>query len=174
MAIHHLTTFLLRFFSQPTPPGDYDGGPTAEVGIDDAWPNGVATGQADKVWQDDSRSLAASASENIDLQTETDVYGTALGLVDVRMLIISTPTTNLGTIRMVVDLTDAAEWTAWIKSGGATDDAHMDFPPGTTVVLFNRVDNAFPVAAGDKTLEFLNLDGVNANVYSLTIVGASS
>ena len=63
---------------------------------------------------------------------------------------------------------------SFLSASGATDDAQLDFPPGTTMMLFNPIDAAYLVAGGNKIINFINLDGVNSNTYLIAALTRSA
>ena len=157
--------------SQLLPNGDEGGGKTAEVLLDLLLANGTGDNQADGQLFD-SRTLVASANEDIDLQLILDGNNLALAAAEVVILIIQTPATNLGTIRMRDSA--ATPWISFLSSSGATDDAQLDFPPGVTMLLAAPVDGTYAVAGGNKIINFINLDGVNSNTYIITVLPRTS
>ncbi|NRA03739.1 MAG: hypothetical protein HRU00_14165 [Myxococcales bacterium] len=171
MALSPQTRIALSLFAQLTPNGDEGGGKIAELDFDVVWASGTGTSQADDMYQD-SRTLVASANEDIDLQTITNGNGVAMASAEVVAIAIETPQTNAGTIRLRDSATNP--WISFLSSSGATDDAQLDFPPGATMVLAAPLDGSYAVAAGNKTLNFINLDGSNSNVYKLTLITRSA
>lgn len=161
----------INFRAQLAPNGDEGGGKIAEILVDLLFANGTGANQADGVFFD-SRDLVASANEDIDLQTILDGNNVALGAAEVVVLIIQTPATNLGNIQL--NDTAANPWISWFASSGATDDAEMIFLPGTTNLLVCTPAAAYAVAGGNKTMNFLNLDGVNTNTYILALLTRSA
>lgn len=161
----------INFRAQLAPNGDEGGGKIAEILVDLLFANGIGANQADGVFFD-SRVLVAAANEDIDLQLILDGNGVALGAAEVVVLIIQTPATNLGNIEMNDGA--ATPWVSWLNSSGGVDDAQLIFLPGTTNILVCSPAAAYAVAAGNKIINFLNLDGVNSNTYLLAILTRSA
>lgn len=167
MALSPLTKIFVAIFAQLTPDGDNSGGKIAEVSVDLGWSSGSGDNQADGVFHD-SRTLIASATETIDLQTILDGNGNALGAAEIAALIIECPQSNQGDIQM--DDSAATPWLAWLASSGATDDATLTLKPGVSQILVAPLDGSYPVSAGAKLINFVNLDGANPNTYTITAI----
>ncbi len=161
----------MNFRAQLAPDGDETGGKIGEVLVDLLFANGTGTNQGDGLFFD-SRVLTSSSNEDIDLQTILDGNGNALGAAEIAILIIQTPSTNLGTIEM--NDSAATPWVSFLTSSGATDDAELKFPPGVTMFLTAPVDGSYAVTAGNKIINFLNLDGSNSNTYLLAVIPRTS
>lgn len=171
MALSLPARISMNFLAQLAPNGDEGGGKIGEVLLDLLLSSGTGDNQGDGLFFD-SRVLVAAANEDIDLQTILDGNSVALGAAEVAILIIQTPATNLGTIRMRDSA--ATPWLSFLSSGGATDDAQLDFPPGVTMLLAAPLDGTYAVAAGNKIINFINLDGVNSNTYLLAVIPRSA
>ncbi len=170
MALNIPTQIGINFRAQLAPNGDEGGGKIGEILVDLLLGNGVGANQADGMFFDE-RSLAGGANEDIDLQTIVDGNGVALGAAEIVVLIIQTPASNTGTI----ELNDSAAnpWISWLNSA-VGQDATLDFLPGTTNVLVCTAAAAYAVAGGNKTMNFLNLEGGATNVYTLAILTRSA
>jgi hypothetical protein len=62
-------------------------------------PNGSGSGQADVIW-DDERTLAASATESLDLQALTDAFGGSIVLTALKALLIYASPTNANDVQV--------------------------------------------------------------------------
>ncbi len=170
MSLNIPTQIGINFRAQLAPDGDGTGGAISSILVDLLFANGTGANQADGVFFD-SRVLVASANEDIDLQLILDENKNALAAEQVAVLIIQTPATNLGTIQM--NDSAATPWISYLSSSGATDDARLDFLPGTTQILVCTPAVAYDVGAGNKIINFINLDGVNSNTYLLAVLTRS-
>lgn len=168
MALSPLTKILISVFAQLKPDGDEGGGKIAEVSIDVGWASGNGNNQANGLFGNDTRTLAASANEDIDFTTILDGNGNALNAEDIAALIIECPQSNQGDIQ--ARDSSANPWTGWLASSGATDDATLTIKPGAAVVLVSPIAGSYPVNAGSRVLNFINLDGSNPNDYTITAV----
>lgn len=86
--------------------------------------NGVGADQADTVWTD-SRTLAASASEDLDLAAGglTDAFGTAFAPAKIRLLVVSASGSNTNDVVLFGDANsvpflDTAATTTSVPPGG--------------------------------------------------------
>ena len=151
--------------------GDLSDGQRAKAEFDTLWGNGTGSNQAESMYYD-VRSLAASATENADLQTVTDANGVAIALVDVRMFLVQCPSTNTAGIKFYPGASNG--WTALNASSGATDDPETTIMPGATYLVHAPVDASYAVSASNKVLTFENLSGSDANTYTILAIGVKS
>lgn len=132
--------------------------------------SGTGAGMADKVFQD-TRSLAGSASESLDLAgVLTDPFGGVLTFVKVKALYIASADENLNDI--VVGAAAATPWSALLGATGT-----VTLRPGAFFLACAGVADAsgYAVGAGaTDLLKVLNNAGVNTVLYDIVIVGTSA
>lgn len=144
----------------------------------------VADGNADNqiqvVYCKDSEfdgDIAASGSLAIDLETDLDRFGDALGLADVAMLYVKTKVLNdgAGTASGVLQLRPAAAaaWDQLIKAvPGGTDTPAIEMPPGAFIVVGGFLAGTYPVTPTTaKALTLVEVGAANATGYKLQIWG---
>ena len=149
---------------------------TATAPISKTWTpldltSGTAVNQADTIFSD-TRTLAASATENINLYTQTDAVGTTFTNARVKLLCIYNRNTTAGDILRVGGLAASTTWTAPFNT---SNTATVDVAPGGVLVL------AAPSAAGftvtnttNHLLKFANVSASNSLAYDLVVIGASA
>ena len=128
--------------------------------------NGSGAGQADVIWQD-KRTLAASASESLDVQTGAlhDSFGTALTLSKIKAIIIAADGGNTNDVQ--VGGAGANAITA--PFGSATD--YVAVQPGGVLVLVNPTAGGYAVDGTHKLLKVANSAGTTGVTYSIIIFG---
>ncbi|MEV0445854.1 hypothetical protein AB0I84_12875 [Streptomyces spectabilis] len=132
--------------------------------------DGVTAGKADRVFHD-RRTLAASASEDLDLAgVLTDAFGQALTFVRVKGLFIAAAATNTNNV-----IIGNAASNAWAALLGATGTVTLR--PGASLgVMTGPADaTAYPVTAGTgDLLKVANSAGGTGVTYDVVIVGTSA
>lgn len=149
------------------------GGKTTDVGKKYALAlaNGVAAGQADRIYSD-TNTLAASANVDIDLAgTLTDPYGQTITFAKVKGLIVAAAAGN--TNNVIVGGAAATQFASWV--GAATHTVTVR--PGGVLALFtgSADANGYTVAAG--TTDFLriaNSGGTTSVTYDIWVIGTSA
>lgn len=131
--------------------------------------SGTGANQADLVWSD-TRTLAASGSESLDLAGSlTDALGASLSFARVKVILISAAAGN--TNNVVV--------------GGASEDAFVGPFADATDKLVVRPGGMVAIAAPDATayavtastadlLQVANSAGTTSVTYDVVIIGASA
>ena len=128
--------------------------------------SGTGTDQADKCWFD-ARSLATSATDALDLQTQVDLNGVALSLLEVRALVVK----NTGTVTINLSPNAANGWLAMLTA--AADVTAL--PAGASIVWLSPKDGAgSAVSATNKVLDVINTSGSVAATYEIAVVGCSA
>ncbi|GGJ82045.1 hypothetical protein GCM10011583_11980 [Streptomyces camponoticapitis] len=132
--------------------------------------SGTGAGKADKVFHD-RRTLAASASEDLDLAGAlVDAFGQTITLARVKGLVISASADNVNNLTV-----GAASGSPWATLLGATHT--MTLRPGATfAVMAGQADaTAYAVTAstGDL-LKVANSGAGSAVQYDVVIIGASA
>lgn len=134
-----------------------------------SFPSGTGAGQADKVFAD-RRTLAASATENLDLAGSlTDALGATLTFARVRALLIEASSAN--TNNVLVGGAASAQFATMF--GDATDV--LVVRPGGLVLLVAPDTTGYAVAAttGDL-LKVANSSSGTGVTYDITILGTSA
>lgn len=131
--------------------------------------NGTGAGQADLLWTD-NRTLAASASESLDLAgTLTGAFGATLTFARVKALIIRAADGN--TNDLLVGGAASNGFASWV--GDPTDKVKIK--PGGTFALIAPGATAYPVTAGTGDLLQVANSGAGTSVtYDVVIIGASA
>lgn len=156
----------IRISGQTVAPGDATAGPTWALDLAKVFLSGTGTDQADKCWFD-SRSLATSATDALDLQTQTDLNGTALTLLEVRLLAIK----NTGTVTINISPNAANGWTAMLTA--AADVTAL--PAGAAIVWLAPKDGAgSAVSATNKVFDVINTSASVIATYEIALVGCSA
>lgn len=132
--------------------------------------NGTGAGQADKVFHD-QRTLAASATEDLDLAgVLTDPLGAALTFARIRGLVVAAAAAN--TNNVVVGNASSNAWAALLGATGT-----VVLRPGAVLALaVGEADAAgYAVTAGTgDLLKVANSAGGTSVTYDLIIIGASA
>lgn len=133
--------------------------------------SGVAAGQADRIFHD-TRTLAASASEDLDLAgVLTDALGGALTLVKVKGLVIAAAAGNVNNV--VVGGAATNGFVSWV--GAATHTVTVR--PGAVLALFAGAgdSNGYGVTAATADLLKVANGGAGTSVtYDVIILGTSA
>lgn len=130
---------------------------------------GTTAGKADLVFSD-TRTLAASASENLDLAGGlSDAFGAALTFAEVVAILVRASEANTND----VVIGGAASNAFSAPFGAATDK--LVIKPGGYVLLVAPGDPAYPVTAGTgDLLKVANSAGSTGVTYDIIIVGRSA
>lgn len=128
---------------------------------------GTATGQADLVFSD-RRTLAASATENLDLAAAlTDAFGASLTFVEVVALYIKAASGNTNDV--IVGGHASAAFASFL--GDATDTIKVR--PGGALLLTCDAGYAVTATTADM-LKITNSGGTTGVTYDVIIVGRSA
>jgi hypothetical protein len=131
--------------------------------------SGVAAGQADLLFSD-TRTLAASASESLDLAGGlVDALGATLTFARVKGLLVYAAPGNTNDV-----IVGGAAANAWVGPfADATDKAKVK--PGGLGLWFAPGATAYPVTAGTGDLLQVANSGAGTSVtYDVVIIGASA
>lgn len=130
--------------------------------------SGTGAGQADRVWAD-RRTLAASASEDLDLTgTLVDALGATLTLARVKALYVAASASNTNDVVL-----GGAASSAWSALLGATGTVTVK--PGGVLLVVAPGATAYPVTAGTGDLLKVANSGAGSSVtYDICIVGSSA
>ncbi|MDT0306125.1 hypothetical protein RM780_04000 [Streptomyces sp. DSM 44917] len=133
--------------------------------------SGTGAGQADLVFSD-RRTLAASASEDLDLAgVLTDALGATVSFARIKGLIISAAAAN--TNNVIVGGASSNGFVSWV--GGATHTVTVR--PGATLALIAGQADAtgYAVTAGTgDLLHIANSAGSTSVTYDVVLIGASA
>ena len=133
--------------------------------------NGTAAGQADRIFHD-TRTLAASATEDLDLAgVLTDAFGAALTFVRIKALLVSAAAGN--TNNVIVGGAASNGFISWV--GGAAHS--LTIRPGATLALIAGAADAigYTVTAGTADLlKVANSAGSTSVSYDIVILGCSA
>jgi hypothetical protein len=135
--------------------------------------DGTATDQADRLWHD-QRTLAGSASENLDLNNLTNtLFGSTLtvNFAKVKALLIVNLATTAGEDLLVGGA--GAGGNAWSAPFDGDPDAKIAVPADSIVLLVNK-KNGWPVTNGSSDiLKIANASAASVS-YKIAIVGTSA
>lgn len=133
--------------------------------------NGTAAGQADRIFHD-TRTLAASATEDIDLAgVLLDGLGSTLTFARIKGLIIAAAAGN--TNNVIVGGASATQFVSWV--GAATHTVTVR--PGAVLALFAGAADAtgYVTAAGSTDLlKIANSAAGTSVTYDLVVIGCSA
>jgi hypothetical protein len=132
--------------------------------------SGTGAGQADKLWVSGARTLAASATEDLDLAgTLLDAFGGVLALARVKGLIIAAAATNTNDV-----VVGAAAANAFFSCfGSATDKVKVK--PGGVLALFAPDATAYPVTSTTADLLRVGNSAAGTSVtYDVIVIGSSA
>ncbi len=133
--------------------------------------NGTAAGQADRTFHD-TRTLAASANEDLDLAgVLTDAFGATLTFARIKALIVSASAGNTNNV-----IVGGAAPNQFLTSVGAGTHT-LILRPGATLALMAGAADAtgYAVTAGTGDLLRIANSGAGSTVtYDIAVVGASA
>lgn len=130
---------------------------------------GTGANQADKMWQDNDRTLTASATEDLDLAgVLTDALGDALTFVKVKLVLLIANAANVNNVHIgmaaangVPGIWGAAGDYTVVKPGGV----FLWFVPGTGATV--------TAGTGDK-VTIANSGGGSSVLFDIVIIGTSA
>lgn len=133
-----------------------------------AFTDGTAAGMADRIFKD-TRTLAASATEDLDLSGAlTNIYGEAVVFADVRCILITADSGNTNNVNVTRPASNGLPIFLAASDGVAVR-------PGGAFLYLAQDATAIPVTAGTGDLLTLtNSSGTTGVTYSITIIGASA
>lgn len=130
--------------------------------------SGTGANQADQIWHD-QRTLAASASENIDLAGAlTDSFGTLITFARIKLLLIAAAAGNTNNVNISRDLTNGVPLFASAGDGLSVlpGGYFLWAAPGATGVVVTPSTGDLLVAANS---------GAGTSVtYDIVVIGASA
>ena len=130
---------------------------------------GTGANNADRIWHD-QRTLAASATEDLDLAgTLVDVFGATVTFARIRAIIIAAASAN--TNNVIVGNAASNGFVTWV--GGATHTVTVR--PGGFLCLANTDATAYAVTAGTGDLLHVANSGAGTSVtYDVILLGVSA
>ncbi|MDT9688192.1 hypothetical protein Q5762_07450 [Streptomyces sp. P9(2023)] len=132
--------------------------------------SGTTAGKADKVFHD-QRTLAASASEDLDLAgVLTDVYGAAITFAKIKYIAVSAAAGN--TNNVLVGAASATQFVGLLNAAGV-----ITLRPGATFAAMSGAADATGMAVTAGTgdlLKIANSAGSTSVTYDIVIVGTSA
>lgn len=131
---------------------------------------GTSAGQADLIFTD-TRTLAASATEDLDLAGSlTGAFGATLTFVKIKAIAISAAAGN--TNNVVVGAASATQWATLLNSTGT-----VTLRPGSTFMAFTGVADStgwgVTAATGDL-LKVANSGAGTGVTYDIVVIGTSA
>jgi hypothetical protein len=129
--------------------------------------DGTGLNQANRIWAD-ARTLAASASEDLDLSgTLTDAFGATITLQKVKGLIVAAASTNTNNV-----VIGGAAATQWVGPFGAATHT-LAVQPGGVLALFTPAAAGYPVTPTTDLLKVANSGAGTPVTYQIVIVGTN-
>lgn len=159
----------ITFHTELTGPTDL-GTPLDTLNLDVAvlLRNGVASGQASKLWYDGARSIAPSGTDDLDLSgTLVNRFNEAVVFTAVKAVFIRADRANVNNV--VVGAAAANPWTAVLNATGT-----LTLRPGAvnSLVADQASNTGYPVVAGTgDILRVANSAAGTAVLYDIAIVG---
>lgn len=144
---------------------------TSPLDISQHYPlsSGTGANQADRVWSD-TRTLAASASENLDLAgVLTDAFGATLTFVKVKALLVRAATGNTNDV--LVGGHASAAFVNWVSD--ATDIVVVK-PGGLFLLVAPNAAGYGVTATTADLLKVANSSGTTGVTYDIAILGTSA
>jgi hypothetical protein len=141
---------------------------TIDKAMSVAFSDGVGSNQANRIWKD-TRTLAASASENLDLSGSlTDIYGDAVVFARIKALIVIASAVNANNVNV------ARHSSTGVPIYLAASDGEPVHPGGFLVKVWPGA-TGIPVTAGTgDLLTITNSAGGSSVDYTIVVVGAST
>lgn len=160
----------VKFSARQTAGADFGGAEFAPV-LEKVYEflSGVGANQADILWTDEARELAASASEDLDLAgVLTNAFGAVVAAAEVvALLIIASPD---NTNNVVV-----GDATAPVPLFGGTNPTHAIKPGGMLLLVAPAAAGLFTVGAGSTDdLKIANSAGGSIVKYDIAILARSA
>jgi hypothetical protein len=130
--------------------------------------NGTGAGNADRMFHD-QRTLAASATEDLDLAgVLVNAFGSTLTFVEVRAIMIYAATANTNNVRLTRPASNGVPLFLAASDG-------LDIPPGGVFLWACPADGKVTVTAGTgDLLTVTNSAGSTSVTYDVVIIGTSA
>jgi hypothetical protein len=156
-------------FAKQTKTGDLESATSLiEKALAASFSDGAGANQANRIWKSE-RTLAASATENIDLSGSLlDVYGDAVVFARIKALIVLAASGNTNNVNVTRPASNG------LAAYLAASDGEPVHPGGFFVKVWPGA-TAIPVTAGTgDILTFTNSAGDTSVSYTVIILGAAS
>lgn len=159
---------LVQFAASLTSPQDLSSGSSeTPFARQYSFTNGTGAGQANRVWADE-RTLAASATEDLDLSgTLVDAFGATITLQKVKGLIVAASAANTNNV-----VIGGASATQWVGPFGAATHT-LAIKPGGLVALFAPDAAGYPVTSSTDLLKVANSGSGTGVTYQIVVVGTN-
>lgn len=132
------------------------------------WPSGTAEDQADLLWHD-QRTLAASASETLDLAGGlTNAFGATLTFARVKLMVVAAADGNTNAVQV-----GGAASNAFVNWVANSSDVVNVMPDGQLWLIAPKAGYAVTAGTGDQ-LKIGNSAGGTPVTYDIVIIGASA
>ena len=129
--------------------------------------NGNGSGNADRIWKD-TRTLAASATENLDFSGSlTDIYGATMAFADIRAIIVTASSANTNNVQVQRASTNG------VPLFMAASDGVEVRPNGVFVLACNDATGYVVTASTGDLLTITNSAGSTSVTYNIVVVGSS-
>lgn len=130
--------------------------------------NGTGANSADRMFHD-QRTLAASASESLDLAGSlTNEFGETLTFVEIRAVVITAASGNTNSVRVTRPASNGVPLFLAASDG-------LDVPPGGAFAWVSPADGSVTVTAGTgDLLTVANSSSGTAVTYDIVIIGTSA
>lgn len=132
-----------------------------------AWPTGTGAGQADLLWHD-QRTLAASATEDLDLAAVlSDAFGTVLTFARIKMIIVKAAVANTNNVNVTRPAANGVP--IFLAAGDG-----VPVLPGGAYWWIAPTATAIAVTAGTGDLLTITNSAAGTSVtYDIVLIGAS-
>lgn len=151
------SSLVFKFVGQTDPPASYTGPikssntkSVAGIGLGDG------DGNIERVYSSQALAIGVSATVAFDLQTDTDVYGDALGANDVAGIFIE----NTGSGDIELRPAAVNGWTALVS--GTTPA--IKIPAGSALMIWSYTDGKYPVSGGNKAFDLVETSAAGTTV----------
>lgn len=132
--------------------------------------SGAGAGKADRIFAD-TRTLAASATETLDLAGSlTDAYGTTTSFARVKFILVSAAAANTNSV--IVGANASADWVGLLNAAGT-----ITLRPGATFAAMSGSADATGMVVTATTADLIkvaNSAGSTSVTYDVIIVGNST
>lgn len=139
-----------------------------DASISVSFTDGAGANQADRIWSD-QRTLAASASEDLDLSGSlTDIYGATVTFARIKAILIKAASGNTNNVNVT---RPASNGVPLFLAAGDGEPVH----PGGVLLKVWPGATAIPVTAGTGDLiNIANSSSGTPVTYDIVIIGASA
>ena len=130
--------------------------------------NGTGANKAESIWRD-QRTLAASGTESLDINAQTDAFGATVAFTKLKAMIVCAASGNTNNVLVGGAATNAL--VNWVSD--ATDTIVV--APGACFMLTNPSSGGFGVTAGTgDLLKITNSGGGTGVTYDIIVIGETT